>query len=98
MIRLKSSINTNKILLHYSSICALVSLACCSGFVQPNSGWAVFNSHTTAFTVLKRKEVGSQLCPTVSRIDHMALAVLGMLHIDLGARGDDPDLPSHGSW
>lgn len=78
----RSSINTNKIL---SGIYALVSLACCSGFVQLK-------------LCAEKKEVGGQLCPTVQQNRPDGLGSSWNAADDLGARGDDPDLPSHGSW
>lgn len=56
----QSPINTNKIL---SGIYALVSLACCSGFVQPKLWLGCFSALTTAFYCAEKKEVGRSALP-----------------------------------
>lgn len=65
---------------------------------SPNSGWAVFQLSLLFFTVLKRNRLGGQLCPTVQQNRPDGLGSSWNAADDLGARGDDPDLPSHGSW
>lgn len=67
---------------------------------SPNSGWAVFQLSPVLLllTVLKRKGLGGQLCPTVQQNRPDGLCSSWNAADDLGARGNDPDLPSHGSW